>query len=248
MCISVGEIIQIVVGGITAVALLFTGLSYFLSRKSYEKQYEYNRKKKALEIADEMAKLISTDITYVLRPFNELTGKEFFDNYFKATDSMVFDYRSICELIRKPEFSKYTKPDDVINQYLKCIEDYFNSANSSIVGKSDRDKKVRDETSKFLHLQNITMNRIEAISMYLYLDIADELVVYPSIHQMFLKFVKISSIVIAFSNKSSLDEYYKYTIKMYHKWNKRQIEHTKEVENKSNNQKDNEIERNKFIK
>lgn len=239
-------IIQILLSALTAIGLFFTGLSYLLSRKTYKKQYEYNQKQKALEIAEQMAVLISTDISSLLEPFMSGDCKEFMDEYFSNIPNAVFQYNDLFEMISKPKLAKYQTPDELFRSYAICLGNFYkNVLKSNGVPDKELNESINKEINKYLNLQNSTLNKIEAISMYLYLGIADEEVIYPSVHQVFLQFIKIASIRIALSNKTSFDEYYKYTIHMYHMWNKRQIKHTKECEEKSSIG-DREIEIKKF--
>lgn len=241
------DIIEIIVGSLTAAGLFFAGLSYFLSRKSYKKQYEYNVKEKALEIADQMAVLISKDIYAILQPFNSGKGKEFIEYYFSNIDAAVFDYNGIQELLVKPAFNKYKDPDELFKAYAFSIQDYFYNINKKRLENAEEIKEATvKDVGDFADLQGLTLNKIEAMSMYLCLEMADEEILYPAIHQVFLKFVKICSLLIAITNKTSFDEYYKYTIELYHKWNKRQINHTNEKMLKKENEEN--VSKNKFIK
>lgn len=247
LCLSISDIIQISIGSITAIALFITGLSYFLSRHTYKKQYEYNKKMKSLEIADEMAVFISRDISKVLKPFSDPDLKSFLNDYFSADDSLSFDYHSLESRCKKPPLTRFSSAEEFHTEYLKLIFNYFRkeriAAGDSAV---EVDKNALKDVKEHNILFTLTLNKIEGKSMYFCTEIADEEIVYPSIHQVFLKLIKISSIRISVINKTTYDEYFKYTIELYRLWNKRQIEYNETADSEKIIHNQRMIEKNKF--
>lgn len=248
LSLTQSDLIQIIIGSITAAALIVTGLSYMLSRHSYKKQYEYNRKLKSLEIADNMALLIAGDISKVLSPFNTKEFKAFLDDYFAAdAQSLPFDYASLVERCKKAPLYKYGDFDAFHQKYETLIRSYFYQLR--INGGEPTEQAAQNaniDFYKFDSLFCLTLNKIEAVAMYFCTEIADEKIAYPSIHQVFLKLIKISSIRISCINKTSLDEYYKNTIQLYRLWNQRQIEYSESSISEKRSKDQAMIKTNKF--
>ena len=77
------------------------------------------------------------------------------------------------------------------------------------------------------------LNRLEYFSMNFIADIADDNIVYYSLHQVFLSYVEICYFHIAEMNsKGAKDKYYTNMIELYKKWKKRYLEAV-EKENKA---------------
>lgn len=91
------------------------------------------------------------------------------------------------------------------------------------------------------------LNRLEYVAMYLNSGIANEEIIYPSLHQVFLPFIKSCYYIIAELNSESSNKYYTNVIKLYNLWNDKYINdvaHEKELETQENvvtQQKLNEI-------
>lgn len=80
-----------------------------------------------------------------------------------------------------------------------------------------------------------TLNKLEYFCMYFNAGIADEEIVYQSLHQSFLEMVKVVYFRIAILNKSGKDKYYTNIIELYNKWTKRYMElEEKEIESQRN--------------
>lgn len=77
------------------------------------------------------------------------------------------------------------------------------------------------------------LNRLEYVAMYLNSGIANEEIIYPSLYQVFLPFMKSCYYIIAELNKESSNKYYTNIIKLYNLWNDKYVNdvaHEKELE------------------
>lgn len=231
---EIADWIQLILAFITLIVLIFNAFSFFQSRKSYNKQYEYNQKNNTIAISKTMAQLISTDISQLTAPFNDKAGKQFMDEYFSYSNQVVFKYTELLEFTKNNNFSsKYSSVEEFAKEYwLVAYNYYYNNAVKKGLTQIDAKKEAREKYIEYLDLFTLTLNKIEAISMEFVSKIADESVGYPSLHQVFLRFVKVCSIKIALSNKTSQDDFYTYTRELYRLWNERQNKHTEEVAKK----------------
>lgn len=76
-----------------------------------------------------------------------------------------------------------------------------------------------------------TLNKLEYISMYFNCKIADENVVYNSLHQIFLSYIELCYIFIAQKNTDKKDKYFTNIIEFYNLWKDRYLKELEE-ENK----------------
>lgn len=91
-------------------------------------------------------------------------------------------------------------------------------------------------TIEFSNVVYGTLNNLEYFCMYFNIGIADDLVVYQSIHQSFFDIIKILYFDIALENNEGKDKYYTNIIKLYSKWIKIYNSNLeKEVESKRGN-------------
>ncbi len=80
---------------------------------------------------------------------------------------------------------------------------------------------VQERFSAFMEV-NMTylLNEIEYFSMC-FLSVANQRKVFKSIHQTFLRYIRLSYCKICEWNKKGQIQYYPHTIRLYNKWNKR---------------------------
>lgn len=84
----------------------------------------------------------------------------------------------------------------------------------------------------FSKLVSDVLNELEYICMYISSQSAGSYFVYQSIHQIFLKTIKITAMSIAWSNKDYSDKYYTNIIHVYKNWyNRRENDREKERKN-----------------
>lgn len=84
----------------------------------------------------------------------------------------------------------------------------------------------------YLDILEKTLNSLEYFCMYFNNGIAEEEVVYQSLHQSFLSMVKMLYFRIAYQNENGKDKYYTNIIELYNNWaNKYSLDEQKEVKN-----------------
>lgn len=119
-----------------------------------------------------------------------------------GTELFSMDLQDIHELLK----SKMTDKDK-IGEFFGIIEklrlDYIN---------------VKQE---FENQKNDLLNILEYFCMYLNTGVADEKVIYQSLHQSFLAVVKVCYYDIAVLNETGKDKYYTNIIELYSHWNNR---------------------------
>lgn len=175
--------------------------------------YEFARKnrraraEKAIELAKEFEKDIIPLINEMTGVFNSLSFyKKIKDLYMH--DGLFFDREELRTI-----FS-----DNEINEYVEFC----------------RKSTLGENPISILICQVQILNKLEAFSMAFNHKVADESVVYQSLHQMFFTTVKTLYIKIAIVNEYEKDKYYTNIIKLFNDWDKRY----KKIERKNKKRKE----------
>ena len=152
----------------------------------------------------------------------------------------------IIELMSK-KYSKKEIDDFQRKNILKTEFEKFYLSNHSlkdlhkIYTKNYTDKEARelfildnsDLPFDFIKLVTDVLNELEYICMYISSQSAGTYFIYQSLHQIFLKTIKILAATIAHSNKNYSDKYYTNIIYVYREWqNIRRKTEEKEKKNK----------------
>ncbi len=105
---------------------------------------------------------------------------------------------------------------------------YFNSKELVKIIPKDFATEYLTSTSEenFRNQIAILLNNLEYISMYIRNNLTNDKVIYQSLHQIFLKSVKMCYIYIAYKNQSKPDKFFTNIIYVYRKWYKKFKRHT----------------------
>ena len=135
-----------------------------------------------------------------------------------------------AELLSNESLKKYTSfffnkqyPYDT-NIILQKFEHYEKTnipAAKHFLGKEELNKNL---TWRFRHLISCTLNELEQFAMAVNHQVADSTMLFPSLHQTFLDFVKYTYPRIADANFNDVEEFYTNIILLYRDWNLKKIE------------------------
>lgn len=184
------------------------------------------------------------ELQEVLRGYDiDSINKEIINIDREIIMSSIVNYKND---MNKDEFNKNL--DDLLFTKISSTEiESVMSTEEEIAGTiSDEEikkrKKIINSLKKKqmyqeLYCQNIyldilekTLNSLEYFCMYFNSGIADEEVVYQSLHQSFLSMVKMLYFRIAYQNENGKDKYYTNIIELYNKWSYRYfLDEQKEV-------------------
>ncbi|MGL4392502.1 MAG: hypothetical protein ACRCSK_03580 [Fusobacteriaceae bacterium] len=239
-------------------SLIFVGLQLKQSIKDSDVRFEYQKKEKAVEIADHFREIVlsSSYIMSVMKhtfvdtkfkeskdSFKSLTefDKEEMESVFNekheiiekelcnsikgiplkifAESYLAYRCRRVnCDLLNKivslskNDYKPYTKDE------IECIKDEILKLKMEEYNNDIEflDKHLRFEFDSF---RVDTLNKIEYISMSFNVGIADDEVVYQSLHQVFLRFIKMMYFHIATLNTNgNKDKHFNNIIELYNSW------------------------------
>ena len=210
---------------LTVVAIMISAIAIFCQMVNTNKQiknqnkqkvldYEYKRKEKAVEMALVFEKMLK-EITYIVVVSRKTKLKEFYHDKIKFNQLEKFDYNELMQEIGIDNIEEVKKISNLeennIDELKQLYELFYSSGDHLIEKNADVDteelkkKLVRD----FKHRRDYVLNRLEWFSMTFMSGLADEGVVYQSLHQAFLSSVKLLHFEICYRNgNGSKDKYY----------------------------------------
>ena len=230
---------HIIIGGITLenwftyismIALLITAIWAVY-------QFDKNNSRKQHEKGAEISKIISKDLLYKCSILGEVIIRSKLDDYFNFNDLKPsafknFDKTELVTLFDNQdeifrEIKSICISNDIQQIYFRCLE--VNITQQSY--KDILDKTYSDEDAKklfildnccmpfnFLELVTSTLNDLEYISMFISSQSASSKYIYQSLHQFFIRTVKILAPLICIQNKDYSDKYYTNIIHVYNSW------------------------------
>ena len=215
-------------------------------------QFDKNNSRKQQEKGAEIAKLFSEDLLFKCTILGKVILDSGIGNLFKLN---ILDYRKFKNFDRAEMYNIYKSDDEIFLKlkqllfsdntqqiYLRYLDDHI----SLVRFQELSDKVYSNEDIKLLfnldnknmpflfnQLVSSVLNELEYISMYIASQSAGSKYVYQSLHQIFLRTVKLLAPIIALENKNYSDKYYINIIHVYNEWaHLREIDEKKEKKNK----------------
>lgn len=214
----------------TAIGLIVTA---FWSMYQFTKNIARNQQEKGAEISKMVSQILLNKCTILGNVIlkSELNKIFNFDD-LKPTTFKNFDNNELMKLFKEPDTASLRIKNILTSNELQQI--YFRVLETNISQQSydDLSEKIYDDEEarklfildnsnfpfSFLELINSTLNDLEYISMYIASQNTDSKYVYQSLHQFFLRTVKILAPIICLQNKNYSDKYYINIIHVYNYW------------------------------
>lgn len=195
---------------ITAVGLFITAM---WALYQFDKNKTMKQQEKAADIAKEFADILAEKLSII--------------SAVLTSNKKIAKLLSSIDKNKLQSFDRYEIKN--ISSNPKIFSEYLNEFSSKNIQKSYEEllRKVynQDEIKKFnsnfqLLVEN-TLNELEYICMNISSQAAGSQYIYPSLHQLFLPFVHIVSVLISRSNNTSPDKYFINIIAVYNMWNQK---------------------------
>ena len=233
---------------ITLVGLFFTAI---WSMHQYIKSKLSKQQEKASQIA--------TDFADNLIEKMGLISKTLLKNSYIQKVTSIFDNHPEClsqfttfeiEDILVAENEDEDEDVDVFKNFkdILCSED-TQKEYQNFLNEKYSEKEQEKFNSKFPVLVESTLNHLEAICITITSQAAGSEFIYDSLHQTFLKTIKILAVLIAANNNNNVDKYFTNIIQVYNMWNKRKNKDIKKLIktqkkiNKMQKRMDNEVKK-----
>lgn len=186
--------------------------------KSYEYNCGWQEKEKAAELAKFYADQMMPKIAYI--------------NAISAV------YRDLLVDIKDDEMSRFTLSElqsltskniyeQIYDRIQKCGIERFQLARTFLPSNMKAEFVKSEDVSttlyamEFAFVSSQLLNELEYFSMCFTSGVADETIVYQSLHQTFFSTIKMLYYKIAAPNDVTKDKYYTHTIKLYKLWRDR---------------------------
>lgn len=199
------------------------------AEKSYRFTCDWQSKNKAVELSNYYKDNILSAIFYVtevlercgiiekLRNVRNADIKEFTESeLFELTSADII--QQIRATLKRKEsvkimlIARRTLSDTAVMQFPEIDDDSLS------------EKVVNRLNGEFWNIVADTLNSLEYFAMNFTSKVADESIVFPSLHQTYFKVVRALYFHIAAQNRHPKDKYYTNIIALYHEWNKKDIE------------------------
>lgn len=211
-------------------------LSLIVAFFAYKYQRNWDRKQHTKNVTEWYAKVAIPKMRYINNVLTSIGCTEIIQKFSKFED---FDTKELEENLLaasiqdsdfKKCFDKITK--DVLNNAFTesgCNE-YICQDHKNLVEPIKKDNCL--SYSSFRKFVIDFLNEIESNALQFNYCIYDEKMVYPILHQAYLKNIKFLYFFIASENTQDYDQFYIYTIWLYNLWDKRVKKEKKKLKQK----------------
>ena len=235
---------------ISGLGLLIAFIEIILIRIQLKQDKKAIRIQHSIEIAKDFQRLVDNELSFVTSVFElfgnydevirkinrnsmhnfditefnhlkkDISGLDFFEEYIEKNRNDFYKTVALVYLSKSK-----TSIEEFETLQLLNAHDWDSKKIKSIKqdGLIKKYNYYRNELVTTFDSTNVSvLNQLEAFAMSINTELADENIVYKSLHQVFLNCVMLEYPIICKLNESSkADKYYSYTIELYNRWNKR---------------------------
>lgn len=199
--------------------------SLLVAYYTYKYQRKWNKRQHTRELTEWYAKYTLPKFRYFNFILNKIGYIDIVQKFSKYED---FDSKELMENLSKFSYSK----SDIENLFSNITIEILDQAYTQS-GGSDYIKNLNKTMKQFYNINNgidynmfkkiVTdlLNEIELRALQLNYCIYDEAMVYPILHQTYLKNIINLYYFLSSENLQDYDQFYIYTIWLYHLWNNR---------------------------
>lgn len=213
-----------------------TILSLIVAFFTYRYQRNWNRKQHTKDVTEWYAKVALPQIRYIMNVLTSIGCMEIIQKFTKFED---FDAKELKDNLLiaaiknsdfTEKFNKITK-DVLNNAFIEsgCNEYIYHCHQNLLKAIAINGQLSYSIFNKFII---DFLNEVELKALQLNYYIYDEKMVYPILHQTFLKNIEYLYFFIASENTQDYDQFYIYTIWLYNLWSKRVKKEKKKLKKK----------------
>lgn len=242
----------------TLISLIFVAIQTRTLRKTYEYNCDWQEKEKAAELAQMYKNDILPSVSYIGAVLKETGIMDLLSNingdnieFFNQTELFRLTNRNISERIDRVQndfknisvlfFSRqifrqrcnrkaHNINPALIKKWIEA-ENKVKDADGKEIVISDDDKKALLDSLWFEYTSVVsdTLNDLEYFAMNFISGVADDSVVFQSLHQTYITLVQLLYYDIAIQNEHEKDKFYTNIIALYKKWREIDSENEKKV-------------------
>lgn len=227
-------IVQIIVGITMVIGALVAVWQYVLTARSERLKIDNDRVEKAVRLSEYYKNNVLNRIIVLRYVFEESGIKNILDK-IKPLEMKEFDELELRDILSQTdidEIQNIIKSKKFIQAIKKANEIYELQFDLSKVTNDlkEEDSSFNRITNKLMsRLVNDLLNNMEYFAMHFTHKVADESVVYQSLHQTYIDVVQLSYYNIAINNKPDGKQYYTNVIDLYKIWYEKQRDNRKKA-------------------
>lgn len=215
---------------ISLVALLFTAIWAIY-------QFDKSTSRKQQEKGAEISKIVASNLMYKCSILGNVIIKSKLNELFDF-DSLIpfafknFDKSELLSLFNNDDSIFLTlkaiyNSNEIQQIYFRILEvnisqnQYKNLEEKTYSDKEAQELFILDNSNMPFHFTELlcsVLNELEYISMYISSQSAHSKYIYQSLHQFFIKTIKLLAPLICIQNKDYSDKYYTNIIYVYNEW------------------------------
>lgn len=255
---NAANIASIIYSAIGLISVSIAAISTILLYHTYKSNYQFNKHvkdkekvQKSCELAKYYADQILPQASFILKVFKYEKLDDFFKKLFDINSMHSFDTKELDGFLKSTDHSlisariKAIKPESILAAQKECLRTEFEmlklyeqviSAQAAAAKAEDTQRRqigniflIKDLTNKICEF----LNDLEWFSMNFVCNLADDSIVYDSLHQTFLSNVAVLYYFISSLNINSCNKYYTNIIELFKKW-KKMLDEDTETENAVN--------------
>lgn len=244
----------------TLISLVFVAIQTMTLKRTYKYNCAWQEKEKATELAQMYKNDILPSVNYIGSILKETGIMETLSNInvdnidsFNQTELYRLTNRDIQDRIerKKDNFSAINILFVMRQRFSQICNKKIHSINPALIekwiasesGAKDKDGKnisMKNEEKRALldalwfeysSIVADTLNDLEYFAMNFTSGVADDSVVFQSLHQSYLTLVQLLYYHIAIQNEHEKDKYYTNVIALYKKWRRTDEENEKKISN-----------------
>lgn len=241
-------IVQIIVGISMVIGAIVAVWQYVLTARCERMKINNDRVEKAVKLSEYYKDNILNKLVVIRYVFTESGIKKILDK-IKPGDMNNFDEAELKNMLSKSDIEEIQKIMDskkmvtVIEEADKLYKLKLNFLKHADDIKED-DKEINIIVKKLMsQIVNDLLNNMEFFAMHFTHGVADESVVFQSLHQTYVEIVQMSYYNIAINNKADGTQFYTNVIELYRIWYGKQTKnHEKTVQSGRKVSKGNSVE------
>ena len=225
---------------------VFVGFQSKVFFNDYNKKHKKEEFENSFKLTQYYINNIIPQMSVILAVFKSIGVESILKNRLKNQVLSDFDkeefqlifekttIQDLCDMIKKTKLEVLLPVLNIDRSKLPgCLEcDYHEYLKCNNVVKNKKQDEERSESyrkllvSRFFAMLTDTKNEIEYFSMYFNSNLAEEEVIFDSLHQTFIDFVRMLYPFIAMHNTKSVHgrKYFSNTIELYKRWSLKEKE------------------------
>lgn len=244
-CLKTANYIAIAANIATMLACLFAGWQLHQNTRQHKENARRQAAEKAIEIAKYFQSSLIPDISYITIVLR-LIGQ---DKIFQKSQTLYnpnlrFTSEEFEELFGKTEVENYKKSHEKITlELLSSISfDLPTLFSASAENSLSEDVETKKEIAQkyFSRKRSNALNSLEWVAMLINTHVASDETIYQSLHQIFLRYIRLEYPTISQNNSdnNASDQYFTNIILLYRRWEKKwELAHKKDQKLKEKHQR-----------